>query len=135
MMSTQQAGEPVRVAYGRPPRARTRGRDEVAISPSAVRSAQAMIHAGRDLAGALNPLAVDEGLAAPLSGHELDEVSEAIAVVRDKLNRTEKFIAELRTRPSFLSPNARSAGHNAGRRPPVSDPGVHGTTRARPARP
>ncbi|MBQ9056467.1 helix-turn-helix domain-containing protein [Rhodococcus sp. (in: high G+C Gram-positive bacteria)] len=101
MMSTQQAGEPVRVAYGRPPRARTRGRDEVAISPSAVRSAQAMIHAGRDLAGALNPLAVDEGLAAPLSGHELDEVSEAIAVVRDKLNRTEKFIAELRTRPSF----------------------------------
>lgn len=100
MVSAQKPGEPMRVAYGRPPRTRTPGRNEAVISPSAVHSAQAMIHAGRDLAGALNPSTIEERLSAPLSGRELDEVSKAIGVVRDKLNRAEKFIAELRIRPS-----------------------------------
>lgn len=100
MVSTQKAGEPARVAYGRPPRSRTAGRGEGAVSPAATHSARVMIRAGRDLAGALDPVTIDDGLAAPPSGHELDEVSEAIGVVRDNLNRAEKFIAELRTRPS-----------------------------------
>ena len=100
MVSTQKAGEPARVAYGRPPRTRTQSHNETLVSPSAVHSARSMIHAGRDLASAVNPTVIDAGNAAPLSGHELDQVSEAIGVVRDKLNSAEKFIAELRTRPA-----------------------------------
>lgn len=100
MVSAQKAGEPVRVAYGRPPRTRTPARNETLVNISAVHSARAMIHAGRDLASAVNPAVIDAGNAAPLSGNELDEVSQAIGVVRDKLNRAEKSVGELRARPT-----------------------------------